>query len=83
METWCSNLACHNFSSVPQKSSAVTVSAQQGNTQKAHIYSPKGQQAFFSFTYIVALNYTAGGDDGCLHIMDALLILLVELLKMN
>jgi len=42
----------------------------------------KGSRDFFPFTYNVALNYIAGGDDGCLYIMDALLILLVEGLKL-
>jgi len=41
----------------------------------------------FSLTYnvnddYVALNYIAEGDDGCLHIMDTLLILLVARLNL-
>jgi hypothetical protein len=51
-------------------------------THKNHIFIVPNAAGIFFFIDKVALNFFAGGDDGCLHIMDALLILLVARLNL-
>jgi len=81
MKTWYGNLACHYLPRVSQQCSAVTVSAKERKHKDQYLESQKAAGMFF-FTDYVALNYIAGGDDGCCHIMDALLILLVARLNL-
>jgi hypothetical protein len=77
-ETWCSNLACHYLPRVSQECSAVTVSAEARKHTRTTYLEPQKAAGIFFLTDYVALNFFAGGDDGCSNIMDAPLTLLVE-----
>ena len=71
---------------LPSKSISTVLSSYSVSTGKEthkdqYLESQKAAGMFF-FTDYVALNYIAGGDDGCRHIMDGLLILLVAILNL-
>jgi len=71
---------------LPSKSILTVLSSYSVSTGKEthkdqYLESQKAAGMFF-FTDYIALNYIAGGDDGCRHIMDGLLILLVAILNL-
>jgi len=61
--------------------SSYSVSTGKETHKDQYLESQKAAGMFF-FTDYIALNYIAGGDDGCRHIMDGLLILLVAILNL-
>jgi hypothetical protein len=67
MATW----PAINFQDTLNSAQQLQCQHRKGNTQDQYLESQKAAGMFF-FTDYVALNYIAGGDDGCRHIMDTL-----------